>query len=135
MDSLVSCEWLNAHLQDPDLVVLDCSVAFRLNEDGTIHFNPGLDDWSEAHIPNSRFADIIGALSDTTSEHAFTLCDAAQFGAAMERLGVGNDTRVVTYDRNFGMWATRLWGMLRAFGHERIVPRPVKPIAGQLRPR
>ena len=109
MDTLVSCEWLNAHLGDPDLVVLDCTVAFRQDEGGKILFHPAVDDWSKAHIPGSRFADIVGALSDTESEHAFTLCDATQFGAEIGRLGVSNHTRVVAYDRNFGMWATRLW--------------------------
>ena len=118
METLVSCEWLNAHLDEPDLVVLDCTVAFELGEGGKIHFKSGESDWAEAHIPDSRFADIIGALSDPESEHDFTLCDAAQFGAEMGRLGIGNETRVVVYDQNFGMWATRVWWMLRAFGHE-----------------
>jgi thiosulfate/3-mercaptopyruvate sulfurtransferase len=43
---------------------------------------------------------------------------AEQFAAAMERYGVGDDSRVVLYDRAGNMWAARIWWMLRAFGFE-----------------
>ncbi len=38
----------------------------------------------------------------------------------MERLGVGDETFVVAYDGDSGMWAARLWWMLRTFGHDRV---------------
>jgi len=34
MDSLVSAEWLSEHLDDPDLVILDCTVVVEPTEDG-----------------------------------------------------------------------------------------------------
>ena len=34
MDSLVTTEWLGQHLNDPDLVVLDCTVRVERGEDG-----------------------------------------------------------------------------------------------------
>ena len=34
MDTLVTTEWLSRHLDDPDLVVLDCTVRMVLDEDG-----------------------------------------------------------------------------------------------------
>jgi thiosulfate/3-mercaptopyruvate sulfurtransferase len=36
--------------------------------------------------------------------------------ASMARLGVGEGTRVVLYDRSLNMWAARVWWMLRAVG-------------------
>jgi thiosulfate/3-mercaptopyruvate sulfurtransferase len=43
---------------------------------------------------------------------------AEQFAAVMSRLGVGVGTRVVLYDDFLGMFATRVWWMLRAFGFD-----------------
>ena len=36
----------------------------------------------------------------------------------MSKLGVGDGTAVVVYDRQLNMWASRLWWMLRAFGFD-----------------
>jgi thiosulfate/3-mercaptopyruvate sulfurtransferase len=38
--------------------------------------------------------------------------------ASMARLGVGEGTRVVLYDRAVNMWAARVWWMLRAVGFD-----------------
>lgn len=116
MQSLVDVAWLQAHLNDADLRVLDCTVAFDVVEGGRLTFHSGRENWAKAHIPGSAFADIPGELSDTASPYQFTLPDAASFGAAMGRLGVGKGTRVVLYDTTYTMWATRVWWMLNAFG-------------------
>jgi thiosulfate/3-mercaptopyruvate sulfurtransferase len=120
MDSLVDVAWLQANLDDPDLRVLDCTVAFEVGEGGTLSFFTGRPDWQKAHIPGSGFADIIGGLSDTTSPHLFTLPSAESFAKAMGKLGVGRGKRVVLYDATFSMWATRVWWMLRAFGFDDV---------------
>jgi thiosulfate/3-mercaptopyruvate sulfurtransferase len=44
---------------------------------------------------------------------------AGQFAASMARLGIGDDTLVVCYATANHWWATRLWWMLRVFGHDR----------------
>jgi thiosulfate/3-mercaptopyruvate sulfurtransferase len=41
-----------------------------------------------------------------------------RFAQAMSRLGVADDTVVVTYSSANHWWATRLWWMLRVFGHQ-----------------
>jgi len=119
MDSLVDTAWLQAHLDDTDLRILDCTVVFELEEDGKISFLSGREDYEQAHIPGSGFADILGELSNTDSPHLFTLPSAAKFSQSMEALGVGEGTRVVLYDTTYSMWATRVWWMLQAFGFEK----------------
>jgi len=119
MDSLVDTAWLQAHLDDTDLRILDCTVAFELVEGGKISFFSGREDYEQAHIPSSGFADILGELSSTDSPHLFTLPSAAKFSQSMEALGVGEGTRVVLYDTTYSMWATRVWWMLQAFGFEK----------------
>ncbi len=118
MDTLVDVDWLRQHLEDPDLRILECSVAFEIGEGGAIRFFSGREDWERGHLPGAGFADLMGALSDPRGEHHFTLPSAEAFAAAMEALGVGEGTRVVLYDRSFTMWATRVWWMLRAVGFD-----------------
>ena len=43
---------------------------------------------------------------------------AEQFAAVMSRIGVGDGTRAVLYDDFLGMYAARVWWMLRAFGFD-----------------
>src|SRR5439155_1074673 len=42
------------------------------------------------------------------------------FAAVMGAAGVGDGTHVVAYDLGAGMWATRLWWMLRVFGFDAV---------------
>jgi thiosulfate/3-mercaptopyruvate sulfurtransferase len=118
MDSLIEVDWLLRHLDDPQLRILECSVTFVDAADGTISFHSGRADWEKGHIPGSAFADLIEDLADPESQLEFTLPSAERFAGAMGALGVGQGTKVVLYDRTFGMWATRLWWMLRAFGFD-----------------
>jgi len=115
--ALVGTDWLAAHLGEPDLRVLDCSVTLVPLESG-MRPESGRGAWAEAHIPGSQFADLIRDLSDTASRLPFMMPPAETFAAAMARLGVGEGTRVVLYDSGAHMWATRLWWMLRAMGFD-----------------
>jgi len=116
---LVESDWLAAHLGDPDVRVLECTVYLRRAENA-----PGLraqsarDDWAQSHIPGSAYADLSRDLSDRSTELRFMLPPAEQFADAMARYGVGEGTRVVLYDRGMNMWAARIWWMLRAFGFD-----------------
>lgn len=115
---LLSTEELSIRLGDPDLVVLDCSVNLRQDADSGFVAEPMSAAWEQGHIPGSRYCDLTNDLSDPNSDLRFTMPDAEHFGAAMEAMGVGDDSTVVLYDRRFTMWATRVWWMLRAFGFD-----------------
>ena len=119
MDTLVSAAWLEQHLNDPDLVVLDCSVLVRPDPNGAIEVVSGRADYLAGHIPGAGFADLLGELSDTDSALQFALPRPERFVAAMGNLGVGDDSRVVLYDASNGVWAARVWWMLRWAGFDR----------------
>ena len=119
MDTLVTTEWLSQHLDDPDLVLLDCTVCTIPHEDGSFHNVSGRPDYDVGHIPNAGFADLKGDLSDNTSPIEFAVPTPEQFCAAMGALGVGDDSRVVLYDTNYTAWAARVWWMLRWVGFDR----------------
>jgi thiosulfate/3-mercaptopyruvate sulfurtransferase len=114
---LVSTDWLAANLNHPSVRVLDSSVTLHPLPGGDMRAESGIAAFEQAHIPGAGFADLIDALSDTTSPLRFTLQNADDFAAAMSALGVGNDTHLVLY-ADHAHWATRLWWMLRHFGFD-----------------
>jgi thiosulfate/3-mercaptopyruvate sulfurtransferase len=116
---LVSPEELRDALGDERVRVVDATVFLRRAADGGPYtVESGYESYARGHIPGAAFADIPGALSDPASAFAFTLPAAEQFAAAADRLGIGDGTHVVAYAQDAPMWATRLWWLLRYFGHE-----------------
>ena len=113
MDSLVSTQWLAGHLGEPDLVVVDAS--WHMPASG----RSGHDEYLKAHIPGARFLDI-DEVSDKSNPAPHMLPDAAEFGRAMEQLGIGSDDRIVVYDNSPTRNAARGWFMLRHFGAHQV---------------
>jgi thiosulfate/3-mercaptopyruvate sulfurtransferase len=113
MDSLVSTEWLAGHLGEPDVVVVDCS--WFMPSSG----RSGREEYLQAHVPGARYLDI-DELSDRSNPAPHMLPSAADFGAAMERLGVGRGDRIVVYDNSPVRTAARGWFMLRHFGARQV---------------
>ena len=120
MDTLVSAEWLKQHIDDPDMVVLDCTVVTMPDEDDPrgISNVSGRPDYELGHIPNAGFAELKGELCKTTGPVEFDLLSPEQFCEVMGRLGVGDDSRVVLYDTSYTGWAARVWWMLRWVGFD-----------------
>jgi thiosulfate/3-mercaptopyruvate sulfurtransferase len=114
MNPLVKPLWLAERRADPKVKVLDCSwylpAAAR---------NPAAE-FAIEHIPGAQFFDI-DAQSDTTSPYPHMLPSPAKFEAAMGAFGIDNDTTIMVYDTAGLFSAPRVWWMLRAFGHEKVV--------------
>lgn len=113
MESLVSTDWLAEHLGEPDLLVVDSS--WHMPASG----RSGHEEFLRAHIPGARFLDI-DELRDHSDPAPHMLASAADFGAAMERLGIGLDDRIVVYDNSPIHTAARGWFTLRHFGAHRV---------------
>ena len=116
---LVSPEELRDALGDERVRVFDTTVFLRRPVGGGPYtVESGRESYARAHIPGAGFADIPGALSDPASPFAFTLPAAEHFASEVGRLGIGGGTHVVAYAQDTPMWATRLWWLLRYFGHD-----------------
>lgn len=113
MDDLVSTDWLQQHLSAPDLVAVDASWFMPASG------RSGHEEYLKAHIPGARFLDI-DAVSDRDNPAPHMLPSAAEFGRAMEGLGISRDDRIVVYDNSPVRTAARAWFMLRHFGAERV---------------
>jgi thiosulfate/3-mercaptopyruvate sulfurtransferase len=116
---LVSTQWLSAHLSDPGVRVVDCTTHLPPKPDFSLYdVVPGRADFEQGHIPGAAFLDIEHEASEPHPRLHFMLPQAPRFAAAMEKLGISDDTRVVAYSTANHWWATRLWWMLRVFGHD-----------------
>jgi thiosulfate/3-mercaptopyruvate sulfurtransferase len=118
---LVSADELAAVLGAPSLVVLDATTRLTVTGEGVAYtVIPDRDGFAAAHVPGARFVDVQGDLSGPAGRFAFALPSPEAFAAAMSRLGVGDGTHVVAYDTGRTAWATRVWWMLRTFGHDAV---------------
>jgi len=113
---LVETDWLADHLSD--VVLLDCTVHLIPDPKTTYIIKPARDDFETGHIPGAQFCDVQKDVSDTTAAFNFMRQAPADFATAMRRFGVSNDTKVVTYSTANVWWATRVWWVLREFGHD-----------------
>lgn len=112
-DTLIDLETLNAHLDDPCWVIMDCR--FSLSDPGA-----GRRAYAESHLPGARYAhldeDLSGPITPATGRHP--LPDPARLARKLGDWGIGNDTQVIAYDDMGGILAAaRLWWLLRWLGH------------------
>jgi thiosulfate/3-mercaptopyruvate sulfurtransferase len=113
--TLVSCEELAAHLDDPGWRIVDCR--HRLLD--TAH---GEQAYAEGHLPGAVFMhldrDLSGPMNGKNGRHP--LPDPEILAVKLAAAGVSGQTQVVAYDDDGGMSAVRLWWLLRWLGHDRV---------------
>jgi thiosulfate/3-mercaptopyruvate sulfurtransferase len=112
MSHIVSQEWLSEHLNESDIVIVDCR--FMLG-------NPvsGLNLYTEDHIPGAFYMDLEKDLSGPIMQHGgrHPLPDLGAFSLLVGRLGIDATVKVIAYDDQGGAMASRLWWMLQLLGH------------------
>ena len=117
---LVDTDWLATHVDDPDIRVFDATTILEPHPTRTYTVVSGRAGYDEGHIPGAGYLDLQGELSDRDTDLRFMLPPAAQFAEVVGGKGVSNDSRVILYAKSSPMWATRLWWMFRAFGHDKV---------------
>ena len=111
--TLVSTDWLQRHLKDPDLRVLDASWYLpSAKRDPKAEYDRG-------HIPGARFFDI-DEISDLRSEMPHMAPPVEKFISRMRAMGVGDGHQVVVYDGAGLMSAARVWWLFRLMGKTEI---------------
>ena len=114
--TLIDANTLSQHLSDPQWVILDCRHDL-MNPDF------GRNAFAEGHIESAQFANIDTDLSgpkqdaDGVFRGRHPLPDRAALLETLRRWGINHDTQVVAYDAHGGMYAARLWWLLRWLGH------------------
>lgn len=99
---LAEPDWLEQHLDDPGIRVIDCDRPEMRTD--------------RPHIPGAVLLPIHPYFRDIqTGEGVATPEQTEQI---MRTLGVNNDTLVILYDSEGGLLATRVWWVLWYYGHE-----------------
>ncbi len=107
--TLVSTDWLAAHLNDPDLRILDASYYLAaMGRDAKAEYDA-------AHIPGARFFDI-DEVADARSDLPHMAAPVEKFMSRMRGIGVGDGHQVVVYDGMGLFSAARVWWNFRLMG-------------------
>ena len=113
--TLISTDDLARHLDDSAFVIVDCR--HNLSD-----VDAGERAYRAAHIPGAAFLhldrDLSGAKTGRNGRHP--LPEVAALAATFGRVGIDKTKQVVAYDQNSGMWASRLWWLLRWLGHDAV---------------
>ncbi|HEX4234959.1 MAG TPA: sulfurtransferase [Caldimonas sp.] len=99
----------------PQPVIVDASFDLADIESGERRYR-------ESHLPGAHYLhldrDLSAAKSGRNGRHP--LPDRATFARTLGALAIGPETQVVCYDAQGGVYAARLWWMLRWLGHATV---------------
>ena len=114
LSTLISTDELQDRLSDRSVVVVDCRHELSKPD-------WGLGEYLKNHIPGASFMhldrDLAGPMNGRNGRHP--LPDPSRFSLILGLAGIRPSSDVVAYDGQGGMYASRLWWMLRHwFGHE-----------------
>lgn len=107
--TLVSTAWLEDHLRDPDLRILDASW-YMLSSD-----RDAKAEYEAGHVPGARFFDI-EEISDQRSDMPHMAPPVEKFMSRLRKMGVGDGHQVVVYDGSGLFSAARVWWLFRLMG-------------------
>ncbi len=117
--TLITAADLAGHIDDPRWVVLDCRHDLA-------NLEAGREGYAIGHVPGAQFvaleSDLSGAkrAPDGAFRGRHPLPERSAFIATLRGWGIHPDTQVVAYDAHGGMFAARLWWMLRWVGHSAV---------------
>lgn len=111
--TLISAEDCQRYVDDPAWVFVDCR--FDLSDTAV-----GRQQYEAAHIPGAVYAHLDDDLSGrpVTDHGRHPLPTPEALIDLFSRLGIDGRVQVVAYDAHNGVYASRLWWMLRFMGHE-----------------
>lgn len=110
--NLVSVEWLQQQLENPDLIILDATMKYLPNGEAV---EPVAD-----FIPGARGFDFDTEICDQATDLPHMLPSDDEFEQAVQELGINNNSQVVIYDAMGIFSAPRAWWMFRVFGHDNV---------------
>jgi thiosulfate/3-mercaptopyruvate sulfurtransferase len=115
MKHIVSLEWLAQHLEDKDVVAVDCRFVLGRPQ-------AGKESYVRDHIPGAFYMDLEQDLSGPKQEHGgrHPLPDLGAFSIRLGEIGIDASKTVVAYDDQGGAMASRFWWMLRFLSHTKV---------------
>lgn len=115
VSNFVSPDWLNEHINDDKLIIVDCRADLFDKEYGR-------KKYEEGHIKGAFFVDVKKDLAAEPKEHGgrSPLPELEVLKEKLEGIGLSNDKIIVAYDEALLAGAERFWWMLKFLGHEEV---------------
>ncbi len=116
MSYIVAVDWLAKNLDSVDVVTIDCR--FSLADPDL-----GRQKYLESHIPGAHYLDLNQDLSAPVQKYGgrHPLPDPEILAAKFAQMGIEfGKTLVVAYDDSRLAFASRLWWLLRYYGHDQV---------------
>jgi thiosulfate/3-mercaptopyruvate sulfurtransferase len=117
---VVSASWLHEHLNDPDLILVDCRFSLQQPTLGRMQYQAG-------HIPGAYYLDLNQDLSSPVQRHGgrHPLPDPHALSAKLAAMGLSNAERsspkwLIAYDDSRFAFAARLWWLMNYYSYPQI---------------
>ena len=113
--TLIDAPTLANNLNQPNLVIIDCRFSLADHDLGE-------NDYAKGHIPGAVYAHLDRDLSGppVTDKGRHPLPTPEKMRGTFGRFGITPQTQVIAYDQVGGVYASRLWWMLRYMGHDAV---------------
>lgn len=111
MKNIVTASWLQNHIDDERIAIIDCRFNLYNSEYGKESFHL-------SHLKNAIFLDLDIDLSGNPKKHggARPLPDLILLRSLLSKYGINKDTMIIGYDDQINSSA-RLWWTLKYIGH------------------
>ncbi len=116
---LVNSAWLEEHLSDSDLRIIDMRGAVLPPTAPPPHYISDRAAYEAAHIPGAVFVDWQVDIVEPGSP-SNDIAAPGRFSDLMRRLGISNGDLVVVYDDAASMFAARMRWCLLYYGHNNV---------------
>jgi thiosulfate/3-mercaptopyruvate sulfurtransferase len=109
---IVTVQWLNKNLANPNIVVLDASQGKTAS--GKV------SNFENVQIFGSMFFDLKNTFSDQNSDYSNMLPSPQLFETECQKLGINKSSIIIVYD-NLGIYyGPRVWWMFKTMGHDKV---------------
>jgi len=124
-EHLVDSEWLAAHLNDPQVRIVDIRgyVKTKEQEDGSqkADYVGAQEDYQQAHIPGAIYLDWTSDIVDLADPVPAQVAPPEKLAKVLGEAGIGDEQLVVVYDAHPAMqFSTRLWWVFRYYGNKNV---------------
>ncbi|NEU32017.1 sulfurtransferase [bacterium LRH843] len=117
VENIVTTTWVHDELKQTkkDYAIID--VRFNLADP-----TAGEKAFAKGHMPGAVYVDLEKDLSSAQTKHGgrHPLPDFKELAEKLGSIGIGNDTNVIVYDDQGGMFASRFWWLLNRLGHSKV---------------
>tara|TARA_Y100000768_G_scaffold386371_1_gene374630 strand:+ start:3619 stop:4488 length:870 start_codon:yes stop_codon:yes gene_type:complete len=116
----VSADWLEEHLTDPAVAIIDVRAGFQPQPPGPSDFYSMRSEYLQDHIPGAHYLHMVDDLSDPVGSFPFTALAATKIHELLGKMGISNDQTLVIYGSDIHVVTHRCWWSLRQAGANKV---------------